>query len=157
MHCLSNAVRKIRVPGTFQPDRGLLALIEQAYADPSRGRGEIAAYCRRNGRLRGGDMDASYTTFIVRTLFARLGIRCQLLPSSAQRSLGLPKVRDALVDVIRSAFPAEPLVGNSLGEVLLQADYQSAVELYSRARASPRGRSIFPNSWWHGRWIRGVP
>lgn len=133
---------------------GLLALIEQAYADSSQGRSEIAAYFRRNGGLLGGDIVATYTTFIqsvlpaldgvfsdprpteIRMLFARLGIRCQLLASSAQRRLGIPKVRDALVDDIRSAFPAEPLLGNSLGEVLLQADYQSTLELYSRARAS---------------------
>ena len=138
----------------FRPDVGLLALIEQAYADPSQGPSEIYAYFRRNGHLLGGDIDATYTTFIqsvlpasegvfsdprpteIRALFARLGIRCQLLAKSAQRRLGIPAVRAALVDQIRLAFPVNPLLGNSLGEVLEQADYQPAGEAYARARAA---------------------
>ena len=138
----------------FQPDSGLLSLIEQAHADPSRGPSEIRAYFRRNGGLLGGEIEATHTTFIesvlpaaegvfsdphpteIRALFARLGIRCQLLAKSAQRRLGIPKVRDGVIDRIRSAFPVEPLRGNSLGEVLEQADYQPAAEAFVRARAA---------------------
>jgi len=142
------------MPRPFRPDKRLLQLIERAHADPSQGPGEIQAYFRRNGGLLGGDINASYTTFIegvlpaaegafgdprpteIRNLFARLGIRCQLLAKRAQRRLGIPKVRDALIDSIRSAFPVEPLRGNSLGEVILRADYQPEGEAHARARAA---------------------
>lgn len=138
----------------FEPDMGLLSLIEQAYADPSVGPAEIYAYCRRNGDLLGGEMEATYTTFIervlplkegvlgdpgpteIRALFTRLEIRCHLLAKRAQRRLGIPKVRAAVIDRIRSAFPVVPLAGNSLGEVLEQADYQPAIEAFARARAA---------------------
>jgi len=45
-------------------------------------------------------------------------------------------VRAGLIERIRSAFPVEPLLGNSLGEVLLRADYQPEGEAHARARAA---------------------
>jgi len=77
------------MPDTFRPDVGLLDLIERAHADPLRGPSEIYAYFRRNQQLLGGDIYATYTTFIERVLPARDGVSATLdRPKSGRCSRG---------------------------------------------------------------------